>query len=153
MPNLTSLTTEMIDLVAPDDEWQAWNRMGDPVLHIELRDWADILVIAPLSAHTLAKVAAGLCDDTLTCVVRAWDLGHVTDRPPKPIVLAPAMNTAMWYHPLTQQQLQAIKEFSSTDVIKVVAPMVKTLACGEVGAGALAHVDDIVKAVRDAISS
>lgn len=126
--------------------------MGDPVLHIELRDWADILVIAPLSAHTLAKVATGLCDDTLTCVVRAWDLGHVSSRPPKPILLAPAMNTAMWQHPLTQQQLQTIQAFSGSDVVKVVAPMVKTLACGEVGVGALAEIDSIVKAVRDAIS-
>lgn len=152
MHNRARLTTEMIVMLAPDDEWQAWSRIGDPVLHIELRDWADVLVIAPLSAHTLAKVATGLCDDTLTCVARAWDLGHVTGRPPKPIVLAPAMNTAMWQHPLTQQQLQTIKAFSSTDMVKVVAPMVKTLACGEVGTGALAHVADIVMAVRDAVS-
>ncbi len=47
--------------------------MGDPVLHIELRRWADVLVLAPLSANTLAKVAHGLCDNLLTCVVRAWD--------------------------------------------------------------------------------
>ena len=126
--------------------------MGDPVLHIDLRDWADIVVIAPLSAHTLAKLAAGLCDDTLTCVLRAWDLGHHVERPAKPIVLAPAMNTAMWQHPLTQQQLQTIQSFSSKDkdVVKIVTPMVKTLACGEVGQGALASVDDIAMAVATA---
>ena len=43
------------------------------MLHIELRRWADALIIAPLSANTLAKVANGLCDNLLTCVVRAWD--------------------------------------------------------------------------------
>jgi phosphopantothenoylcysteine synthetase/decarboxylase len=43
------------------------------VLHIELRKWADVLVVAPLSANTLAKVAGGLCDNLLTSVVRAWD--------------------------------------------------------------------------------
>ena len=43
--------------------------MGDPVLHIELRRWADCLVIAPLSANTLAKLAQGFCDNLLTCVV------------------------------------------------------------------------------------
>ena len=43
--------------------------MGDPVTHIELRRWADCLVIAPLSANTLAKAAQGLCDNLLTCVV------------------------------------------------------------------------------------
>ncbi len=43
--------------------------MGDEVLHIELRRWADALVLAPLSANTLAKIAHGLCDNLLTCVV------------------------------------------------------------------------------------
>ena len=44
---------------------QAWTKRGDPVLHIELRRWADILVIAPLDANTLAKIANGLCDNLL----------------------------------------------------------------------------------------
>ena len=127
--------------------------MGDPVLHIELRDWADMIVIAPLSAHTLAKIATGLCDDTLTSVMRAWDFGHVASRPPKPIVLAPAMNTAMWEHPLTKQQLQSIMEFAPCDLVNVVSPTVKTLACGEVGIGALAPLEDILGAVCDIFSS
>ena len=143
-----------------DDEWKGWNRLGDSVLHIELREWADMLVIAPLSAHTLAKLAQGLCDDTLTCVARAWDLGHGA-RPGKPMLLAPAMNTAMWEHPLTQQQLSTIQGFwnsSKTNTtslmkncIQVVAPQVKTLACGEVGDGALASVDTIVGAVKECL--
>ncbi len=60
---------------SPGDEndWQSWRAVGDEVLHIELRRWADVLVIAPLSANTLAKAANGLCDNLLTCVVRAWD--------------------------------------------------------------------------------
>ena len=67
---------------------------GDDVLHIELRRWADLLLIAPLDANTLGKLAAGLADNCLTCVWRAWD-------PDRPVVLAPAMNTLMWRHPLT----------------------------------------------------
>lgn len=55
------------------DEWRQWGSVGDPVLHMELRRWADTLVVAPLSANTLAKAAGGLCDNLLTCVVRAWD--------------------------------------------------------------------------------
>ena len=47
--------------------------MGDEVLHIELRRWADVIVVAPLSANSLAKLAGGLCDNLLTCVLRAWD--------------------------------------------------------------------------------
>ena len=78
------------------EEWQGWQTLGDPVLHIQLRDWADIAIVAPLAAHSLAKFATGLCDDPLSCVVRAWDLGYHESRPGKPLILAPAMNTAMW---------------------------------------------------------
>src|SRR5262249_10521669 len=78
------------------DEWLgARYRRGDPVLHIELRKWADVLVVAPLDANTLAKLAGGLCDNFLTCVFRAWDFAA------KPVVLAPAMNTLMWQSPVT----------------------------------------------------
>ena len=65
---------------------------GDPVRHIEFRHWADLLVVAPLDANTLAKFAIGLCDNFLTCLFRAWDFA-------KPVILAPAMNTLMWDHP------------------------------------------------------
>lgn len=56
-----------------ESDWRDWQKVGDPVLHIELRRWADIFVIAPLSANTLAKMANGMCDNLLTCIVRAWD--------------------------------------------------------------------------------
>ena len=142
-----------------DDEWKEWTQLGDPVLHIELRDWADTMVIAPLSAHTLAKISLGLCDDTLTCVVRAWDFGHGS-RPGKPLLLAPAMNTAMYEHPVTAPQLETIQKFwnreKNSDIpdgVVVISPQVKTLACGEVGIGALASVDQIVTSVEDALTS
>ena len=76
------------------DEWGAWRGRGDPVLHIELRRWGDVLLLAPLDANTLAKMAAGLCDNLLTCVARAWDRS-------KPVLFAPAMNTAMYEHPVS----------------------------------------------------
>ena len=60
-------------LQGDEEEWHEWEKKGDPVLHIELRKWADLLVVAPLSANTLAKLAQGLCDNCLTSVVRAWD--------------------------------------------------------------------------------
>lgn len=140
-------------IVAPDEEWKSWNVLGDPVLHIDLRDWADIVVIAPLSAHTLAKLANGLCNDTLTCVLRAWDLGHGT-RPGKPGVIAPAMNTAMYNHPVTLKQMETLVGFwKDPSQCVSVAPITKTLACGEVGDGALAEVDTIVDAVRRQIEN
>jgi len=125
-------------------------------MHIDLRDWADMLVVAPLSAHTLAKLSQGLCDDVLTSVMRAWDFGHGV-RPAKLVVLAPAMNTAMWQHPLTQTQLETIQGFWNPNQrvkkgIYVVSPQVKELACGEVGNGALASVEKIVEVVKEASS-
>lgn len=83
-------------------EWESWKRRGDPVKHIELRDWADILLLAPLDANTLAKIAQGLCDNLLTCIVRAWNLN-------KPLIFCPAMNTQMYIHPFTSQHINILK--------------------------------------------
>jgi phosphopantothenoylcysteine decarboxylase len=126
------------------------------VLHIELRNWADVMVVAPLSAHTLAKFAHGMCDDTLSSVVRAWwstnassaSMGSTCISTNKPMVVAPAMNTGMWQHPVTEQQLQTLTSFAPhPGLVTIVQPQVKTLACGETGDGALAPVQEIVEAV------
>jgi phosphopantothenoylcysteine decarboxylase len=151
--------------VESDDEWKEWEQMGDPILHIILRDWADICIIAPLSAHTLAKVSNGLCNDTLSCVVRAWDFGHYRNgnlTVGKPMLLAPAMNTAMWEHPLTAQQLSLVESFGrhgsssymgrNENLVRTIAPQTKMLACGEMGIGAMADVRCIVNTVRDLLA-
>lgn len=123
--------------------------MGDPVEHIALRDWATVCVVAPLSAHSLAKFANGLCDDTLSCIVRAWNFGPSG----KPLILAPAMNVAMWEHPITEQQLKQIVGFcgvksdTKKSCVHVIPPQEKMLACGEVGIGAMAEVSLIVDTV------
>src|SRR5271163_921036 len=75
-PAMPQRNPEVVTL--DEDEWpghdtgRRWER-GEPVRHIELRRWADLLLIAPLDANTLAKLAGGLCDNCLTCVWRAWD--------------------------------------------------------------------------------
>lgn len=63
-------------IAGDEDEWHDWKAAGDPVLHIELRRWADVYVVAPLSANSLAKLATGLCDNLVTCVARAWDFNR-----------------------------------------------------------------------------
>lgn len=94
-----------------EEEWEQWKKRGDIVLHIELRKWADCLLIAPLSANTLAKISTGICDNLLTQVCRAWDMeihkaGHArVGLLKKPIVACPSMNTMMWEHPITAKQL------------------------------------------------
>lgn len=120
------------------DEWSNEDGYvrGDSVLHIELRKWADIMIVAPLDANTLAKIANGICDNLLTCILRAWDFT-------KKVYLAPAMNTMMWNHPITAQQLRTIEQWI---FYQVIPPVVKTLVCGDKGIGAMASVDDIVQA-------
>ena len=121
------------------DEWKNGHYSKySPVLHIDLRDWADILLIAPLSANTLAKLSNGLADNLLTCVARAWK----TDNS---MILAPAMNTHMWTHPATKEQLKKLKSWNSKLV--VIPPISKMLACGTEGVGAMAEIDNIVEVV------
>ncbi|XP_070542264.1 phosphopantothenoylcysteine decarboxylase-like [Ptychodera flava] len=138
--DVTSLP-EKVKVHTDAEEWQTWQKMEDPVLHVELRRWADVLVIAPLDANTLAKISHGICDNLLTCTVRAWDLK-------KPLLFCPAMNTNMWEHPLTSRQVTTLKEFGYLEV-----PCIeKKLACGDIGYGAMAEVSTIVTAVKEAIS-
>jgi phosphopantothenoylcysteine decarboxylase len=122
------------------DEWSAWKQKGDPVTHIELRKWADLLLIAPLDANTLAKIANGICDNLVTCVCRAWDIGK------RPWLVAPAMNTLMWNHPFTSKQLDILRNDLK---VQVIDPISKLLACGDQGLGAMASVTSIVDAVLE----
>jgi phosphopantothenoylcysteine decarboxylase len=152
-------------MVLDEDEWPGRDQgrryeRSDDVLHIELRRWADLFLIAPLDANTLAKFVAGICDNCLTCVWRAWD-------PERPVVLAPAMNTMMWQHPLTHRHLRTLAADMGTvlpltrdqdvavplinlrcEKLQVVPPISKELACGDVGVGAMAEVNTIVDAVQ-----
>jgi phosphopantothenoylcysteine decarboxylase len=91
-------------------------------------------------------MATGIADGLVTCIMRAWPFTN--GRASKPVVLAPAMNTAMWLHPLTGQQLSILGQWGMV----VVEPQRKVLACGEEGVGAMADVDTIVAAVRQHLS-
>jgi phosphopantothenoylcysteine decarboxylase len=95
------------------------------------------LLIAPLSSNSLAKMATGICDNLVTCVVKAWDRS-------KPMLVAPAMNTFMWENPLTAQHLEVIKHVYNAEVIDTVY---KVLACGDEGFGAMAEFGSIVTRV------
>ena len=96
------------------------------MLHIELRRWADALLIAPLSANTLAKISNGICDNLVTLLCRCWDMKlrendknkengtnnmNTSHKLIRPIVVAPAMNTMMWDQPITEEQLSRIKKW------------------------------------------
>jgi phosphopantothenoylcysteine decarboxylase len=144
------------------DEWPKKRYERDNlVLHIELRRWAEVFVVAPLDANTLAKLALGLSDNCLTCVFRAWDFT-------RPVVLAPAMNTLMWESPVTRRHLAQILDDRGSGLepskwalseapdlfakyapgIVLVPPQAKRLACGDLGVGAMADVAEIVRRIH-----
>ncbi|XP_076027649.1 phosphopantothenoylcysteine decarboxylase isoform X1 [Genypterus blacodes] len=126
-----------VKIYSDRDEWETWTKRSDPVLHIELRRWADLLLIAPLDANTLGKIASGICDNLLTCVVRAWDMS-------RPLLFCTAMNTAMWQHPITAQQVATLKGFGYVEVPCIA----KMLECGDKGKGGMAEVSTIVSIVQ-----
>lgn len=128
---------ESAEVFTDEDEWSMWQKRDDPVLHIELGKWADILVIAPLDANTLAKMAGGVCDNLLLCTTRAWDVA-------KPLFFCPAMNTRMWDHPITAAHIETLQSWGHTEI-----PCIsKKLMCGDVGLGAMETPENIYRAIR-----
>jgi len=63
LPEQITQQHPQVKIYSDKDEWDAWKKIGDPVVHIELRRWADVLLIAPLSANSLAKISNGQCDN------------------------------------------------------------------------------------------
>jgi phosphopantothenoylcysteine decarboxylase / phosphopantothenate---cysteine ligase len=109
------------------------------VEHVGLARWGQVLVVAPATAHTLARLAAGLADDLLTNVALAFG---------GPVVVAPAMHTEMWEHPATQANLATLIERG----VQVVPPASGPLTSGDVGPGRLAELEDLVAGVAAALA-
>lgn len=110
-------------------------KLGDPILQVELRRWADVFIVAPLSANTLAKISNGISDNLLTNIIRGWPITST------PLYLAPAMNTFMYIHPLTKIHLNTIKELYPT--AEILKPVEKVLVCGDIGMGGMREWSDI----------
>lgn len=133
------LTESAAQFVAPlalqvVSENRVGNSLFDPsyeheIGHIELARWADLVMIAPATANTLARLRAGFADDLLSTVVLATEA---------PVLVCPAMNTQMWRHPATQENVMALSGRPRT---RVVDPDVGVLACKEVGPGRLPDAD------------
>ncbi len=115
------------DLFDLDDEAE----MG----HIQLSRAADLVVVAPATADILAKMASGLANDLASTALLATD---------KPVLVAPAMNVEMWGHPATRRNAETLRG----DGIAFVGPAEGDLACGEVGAGRMSEVVDIIDAIE-----
>ncbi|MCF1616763.1 phosphopantothenoylcysteine decarboxylase [Tetragenococcus koreensis] len=104
--------------------------------HIELTKPTDLFLVAPATANIIGKLATGVADDLIGTVALALP----SDRAK---LIAPAMNTNMYEHPMVQKNLQAIKEIG----YKEIEPRESLLACGDFGSGALATVDTIIEEV------
>jgi len=109
------------------------------VRHISLAQKADCLVIAPATANIIGKIASGIADDMLSTVTMA---AH-----DKPIIICPAMNTAMYENLITQSNIRKLQDCG----YQFVEPKESRLACGDLGKGALADIEVIITAIKKAI--
>jgi len=107
--------------------------------HIELSKWADIFLIAPLTANTLAKIANGIADNLLTSTVLAMPVA-------KPLLLAPAMNTNIWNNPATQANLKKVATYYPK--VTIINPRESVLACGDNGYGAMEDIEIITQIIE-----
>jgi phosphopantothenoylcysteine decarboxylase len=129
---IQTLTRQSV-LLSLEDEKHSW-KPG----HIELADQADLLLIAPATANTLANFAHGLAPDSLSSIYLA--LPRST-----PVLIAPAMNGKMWLHPATQRNIAQL----AADGCFFVGPASGNLACGYEGIGRLAATDEILAKIAE----
>ena len=109
--------------------------------HISLKDWGEMLVVAPATANIIGKVAGGIADDALSTLLLAFS--------GKPVIMAPAMNCEMWAHPSVQRNIETLKSWG----IRMVGPEEGELACGVNGVGRMAEPEAIAAAVCAATRS
>jgi len=109
---------------------QAWD-----IGHITLASKAGLILIAPATANIIAKIASGICDDLLTCVVAATKA---------PVLIAPAMNENMYNNRITQSNIAKLKDLGFV----FISPKKGKLACGTVGMGCLADGEEILKEIK-----
>jgi len=104
--------------------------------HISLSRWSDVILVAPATANTIAKLCTGLSDDLASTVMLASD---------KTIFLTPAMNVRMWEHPSTKENISKLKNFG----YKIIGPEIGDMACGEFGEGKMTEPNEIVKRIEN----
>ena len=108
--------------------------------HVHLAEWADLFLIAPLSANTLHKMAYGACDNLL---LAAWLSAK------SKVMAAPAMDHDMWHHRMVRENIQRIKDSG----VEIIEPGTGELASGLIGDGRLRESEEIIDAVHKAFSS
>ena len=123
----------LVEVMTEDDPKQ--------IQHIDLGNEADLFLVAPASANTIAKLAIGLADNMVTSTALALPQGTKK-------ILAPAMNTKMLEHPATQRNLKLLQDYG----YQIIQPRHATLACGDQGSGALASIETILTTIQESLS-
>ena len=114
--------------------------IGNRARHVNLADWADIVIVAPATADIIGKIANGICDDLLsTTLCACWPLIKSGSA-----LLAPAMNNNMWDNPAVQRNIKTVKQMG----FKLIGPVKGRLACGTEAIGRMAEPQDIIKAIE-----
>ncbi|KAA3635785.1 MAG: bifunctional phosphopantothenoylcysteine decarboxylase/phosphopantothenate--cysteine ligase CoaBC, partial [Calditrichaeota bacterium] len=108
--------------------------------HIDLAEWADLIMIAPATANCLGKVASGISDDLLTTVICAT---------PRPVVFAPAMNPQMWANKITQKNIRELANLG----YQFIQPNEGEMACDHFGVGRMPEPDELFKFIKNHFSS
>lgn len=124
------VVTDMFELIDHPD-----------IEHISLAKAADLVLIAPVSANIIGKIANGIADDMLSTVIMA--VKNV------PIVICPAMNTAMYENPIVQRNIKTLTDLD----YRFIKPRSSHLACGDVGNGALADLETIMTEIMRLLES
>ena len=127
--SITSLSQEKVydDLFSVENESE--------MDHISLSRWADLILVAPITANTISKLSSGSSDDLASTVILASD---------KEIYLAPAMNVRMWEHPSTKKNINKLKNYG----YKIIGPEIGDMACGEFGKGKMSEPNEIIKQIE-----
>jgi len=127
--SITSLSQEKVydDLFSVENESE--------MDHISLSRWADLILVAPITANTISKLSSGSSDDLASTVILASD---------KEIYLAPAMNVRMWEHPSTKKNINKLKNYG----YKIIGQEIGDMACGEFGKGKMSEPNEILKQIE-----
>ncbi|MDC3162443.1 bifunctional phosphopantothenoylcysteine decarboxylase/phosphopantothenate--cysteine ligase CoaBC [Candidatus Pelagibacter sp.] len=132
--SVSSLSQEKVydDIFSADNEAE--------MDHISLSRWADAILVAPITANTISKVASGNAEDLASTVLLASN---------KQIFLAPAMNVRMWEHPSTKENIKKLKNFG----YKIIGPEIGDMACGEYGEGKMTEPNEIKNTLKNYFSN
>ncbi|MFL2887005.1 MAG: bifunctional phosphopantothenoylcysteine decarboxylase/phosphopantothenate--cysteine ligase CoaBC [Candidatus Pelagibacter sp.] len=127
--SITSLSQEKVydDIFSVENESE--------MDHISLSRWADLILVAPITANTISKLSSGASDDLASTVILASD---------KEIYIAPAMNVRMWEHPSMKENINKLKKYG----YKIIGPDIGDMACGEFGKGKMSEPNEIIKQIE-----